>query len=98
MCGNFDRRWTCPPAIGSLDELQKEILHNSQVAIVNKVYQLEDSFDWEGMKSGNNDFQSRVLQLKKGIRKTDPDFQFIALGAGGCTICDSCAYKEQLPC
>jgi hypothetical protein len=57
-----------------------------------------DSFDWESMKSGSNDFQSKILKLKKQIRKANPDFYFIALGAGTCGICDTCTYEQQLPC
>jgi len=98
MCGNFGRSWTCPPAVESPTELQKQLSQFNQVVIVNKVYQLEDSFDWEGMKNGAEDFQSKILKLKRTIRKTNPDFQFIALGAGACSICDTCTYKQQIPC
>ncbi len=98
MCGNFGKSWTCPPAVESTEELHRQLLQFNQVIIVNKVYALADSFDWEGMKSGAEDFQSKILKLKKVIRKENPDFDFIALGAGRCGICDTCTYEQQLPC
>ena len=98
MCGNFGKSWTCPPAVQSSKELQILLSQFNQVVIFNKIYTLTDSFDWEGMKSGVEDFQSKILKLKKKIRKANPDFHFIALGAGSCGICDTCTYEQQLPC
>ena len=98
MCGNFGKSWTCPPAIESMEELQAKLSAFTQVVVFNRVYQLTDSFDWEGMQSGAQDFQSRLLKLKKNIRKADPDFLFVALGAGACRICETCTFTEQLPC
>lgn len=98
MCGYFGKSWTCPPAVDSIEEQYKQLSQFNQVIIVNKVYQLADSFDWEGMKSGAEDFQSNILKLKKEIRKADPGFHFIALGAGTCGICDTCTYEQKEPC
>lgn len=98
MCGNFGKSWTCPPAVESPEALQIQLSQFNKVMIVNKVYKLSDSFDWEGMQSGARDFQSKILKLKRKIRQTDPDVHFIALGAGICGICDTCTYEEQLPC
>ncbi len=57
MCGYFGKSWTCPPAIESLEELQVKISQFNQVVVFNKVYQLTDSFDWDGMQNGAQDFQ-----------------------------------------
>lgn len=97
-CGCYGKSWTCPPAVGTLEGLQDQVSHFHQVAIFYKVYPLADSFDWEGMQSGAEDFQSRLLKLKKKIRNTDSDFPFLALGAGACKICETCTYEQQLPC
>lgn len=98
MCGCYGKSWTCPPAVESLGKLQLGLSKFDCVVIFLKVYHLEDSFDWEGMKSGIKDFQSRILKLKKSIEKTDPDFRFRVLGAGACSLCDACTYDRQLPC
>lgn len=97
-CGMFAKTWTCPPAVGSLDEWQGRLSKYPQVIIFSKVYQLADSFDWEGMKSGVLDFQSRVLQLKKKLKKADPDFDSIVLGAGACSLCQNCTYEQDIQC
>jgi predicted metal-binding protein len=98
MCGKFGKTWTCPPAVGPLAELQSQLSQYPRVMVFSKVYQLTDSFDWEGMESGVKDFQSKVLQLKKKLKSRDPDLNAIVLGAGACCICDNCTYEQQLPC
>ena len=98
LCGSYGKSWTCPPAVEPLDKLQDQLAEFDGAVIFTRVYPLEDSFDWEGMKSSAKDFQSRVLKLKKNIEKTDPDFRFRVLGAGACTLCDACTYDQQLPC
>lgn len=56
MCGNYGKSWTCPPAVASLDQLHLQLSSYNRFMIVDKVYTLEDSFDWEGMVSSMKDF------------------------------------------
>ncbi|WP_022665408.1 DUF2284 domain-containing protein [Desulfospira joergensenii] len=98
MCGNFRKSWTCPPAVDSIEDLQGQLSLFHRFLLLDKVYPLQDSFDWEGMQKGGRDFQSRILKLKKRIKKADPGFEFLALGAGACKLCDTCTYGQQEPC
>ena len=49
-CGNLGKSWTCPPAVAPPGELKNQLSRFHRVIIVNKVYPLEDSFDWEGWR------------------------------------------------
>lgn len=98
MCGYYGRCWTCPPAVEAPDILQERLQQYNSVVIVNKVYQLEDSFDWEGMQNGAKDFQVKILKMKKTLQKSYPDLDCTVLGAGSCSICDTCTYQEGDPC
>ena len=98
MCGNFGKSWTCPPAVGSIEELQTQISSFTRILLVDKVYPLEDSFDWEGMKKGGRDFQLQLLKFKKRIKEADPERLFTVLGAGACKLCETCTYREEKPC
>ena len=98
MCGYYGKSWTCPPAIEPLEELMVRLSKFNHAVIVKKVYQLEDSFDWDGMKNGIKDFQSRIMKLKTKIMKACPDLHFMVLGAGACSLCETCTYEQQLPC
>lgn len=95
-CGKFGQSWTCPPAVGSLEELQKRLTPFRYFLIFYKVYPLEDSFDWAGMMSSVKDFQDRVFKLQKLIKQEKSDS--IVVGAGACLICEKCTFPEKKPC
>lgn len=97
-CGNFGKSWTCPPAIGPLENLQEKLSPFSRFIVIYKVYTMKDSFDWEGMVNGHKDFQSRIIGLKKAITESFPDLSFVVLGAGTCTLCKTCTYTLDEPC
>ena len=97
-CGNYGKCWTCPPAVGAYDALLSQKAGFQRFVVVDKVYALEDSFDWEGMVQSARDFQSRILEIKKTIQKDCPEFAFLALGAGTCKICPRCTFPEREPC
>ncbi len=97
-CGNYGKSWTCPPALDSIDKLKLKLSSYSRFIIFDRIYPLEDSFDWEGMVNSAKDFQLRIHDLKKKILSMAPDFNFMTLGAGACQLCKTCSYQQQKPC
>jgi predicted metal-binding protein len=97
-CGKFGKSWTCPPAIGSIEELRKGLARFDHFLVFYKVYTLEDSFDWEGMASSVKDFHARVFKLRKDVKQKKPEFDFLVLGAGACQLCETCTYTQNKPC
>jgi predicted metal-binding protein len=55
-------------------------------------YDLEDSFDYEGMMKAGEIHNSLTAGMKEEFGETNPVF-----GAGGCKICKPCAYPEPCP-
>src|SRR5450830_259473 len=53
-CGKFKTSWMCPPAVGPYEELKNQVLSFDQGLVIQTVYQLEDSFDFEGMMNAVN--------------------------------------------
>ncbi len=97
-CGKFGSCWTCPPAIGEMEELQHLVTNFHHFLIFHKVYAIEDSFDWEGMIDSARDFQKRVLKFKKQIQAKNSEFDLLVLGAGSCMLCETCTYPKKEPC
>jgi predicted metal-binding protein len=98
MCGFYGRCWTCPPAVEEPEILQKRLHKYNTAFIINKVYQLEDSFDWEGMQNGAKNFQINILEVKQALQDSYPKLDCVVLGAGSCSICETCNYQDQEPC
>jgi predicted metal-binding protein len=90
-CGNYNRSWSCPPAIGTLEDLKKRITAFQKAFVFTTKQDLEDSFDYEGMMAAKANHDKLTRELHEKFGKTNPVF-----GAGGCKLCESCAFPE--PC
>ncbi|MFC1868391.1 DUF2284 domain-containing protein [Thermodesulfobacteriota bacterium] len=97
-CGHYGKNWTCPPATKSIDEFRDEISEFESFIIVSQVYDIKGSFDWTGMMSGVSDFRERLVAAKNEIEKKCPQLTFLILGAGSCSLCETCAYIAGEAC
>lgn len=94
-CGQYDKNWTCPPAVDSLDKIRLEISRFNNMVILYKIYHIDSSFDWKGMVSGIVDFRDKLINMKNDFPK---DFKHMILGAGSCLLCERCAYIDGEKC
>ncbi|GHT98288.1 hypothetical protein FACS1894142_4420 [Spirochaetia bacterium] len=90
-CGNYNKSWSCPPAVGTLEGQQKKITAFKNAFVFTTKYDLEDSFDFEGMQQAGDIHNQLTREMHERFGKTNPVF-----GAGGCRVCQTCAYPE--PC
>ena len=95
LCRNYVATWACPPAIGTLDECRARINRYNGMLLFSKVYPLEDSFDFEGMRDGQRDFSHMVDRLQDHIK--DKFSEFLLLSNEGCGRCSACTYPDA-PC
>ncbi len=94
VCGMYGKRWTCPPGVGTPEELEKKIKAYPCAAVFTCKYDIEDSFDFEGMMEGRRDAKRVFAEVAEKMR--DAGEVFLMLGNEGCDLCESCAYPE--PC
>lgn len=94
-CGKYGTCWTCQPGAGEPKELEKRIKEYKTALVFSLKYDLEDSFDIEGMFEAGK----KAKQVLEGIIEQlfANDETFMALGCGSCTICEKCTYPEA-PC
>jgi len=91
LCGKYNKCWTCPPAIEPFEQQKVTILSFSHAFVFTTKYNLEDSFDYEGMMKAKDYHNLITSEMHERFGKTNPVF-----GAGACDICETCAYPE--PC
>lgn len=94
-CGLYGKCWTCPPGCGSLEENATEMRSYSQGMVVQTTGKLEDDFDYEGMENTSRHHKERFASLYKTLKLQNANM--LALGAGGCWLCDTCTYPDE-PC
>ena len=94
-CGAYGKKWSCPPACGSLEECGERLNRYSRGILVQTVGQLEDSLDYETMMETEAEHKEHFLKMEKMLREIYP--HLLAIGAGGCTKCRECTYPDA-PC
>ena len=95
-CHLFGSRWTCPPAWGSYDDGVNECLSYDNILVFSACYEIEDSFDIEGMQAAMRRFKITCDHVHN-IIKSKALKRFLILSAGGCSRCKQCTYPNE-PC
>lgn len=93
-CGAYDKNWTCPPAIGTVQHCQEKIRQYSWGILVQTVGHMTKAVDSRCYRETEKRHMQHFYALAEAIRKEYPEA--LCLGAGGCRICKQCAYPE--PC
>lgn len=95
QCRNYGTTWACPPAVGTVEECSTRVSKYSRMMIFSQVYHLEDSFDFEGMSAGLNDFKKLVDRFQQKLNSITSDY--LLLSNEGCGRCAQCTYPDA-PC
>lgn len=96
-CGKFGRCWMCPPEIGPVEERMAEIRSYPHAVVFQTIWELEDSYDLEGMAEGAQKHARAAAALREaagGKLKNN----FLVLSCGGCNLCETCAKITDEPC
>ena len=94
-CRGYGKTWACPPAVGSLEECRARVLRYDKMLLLSKKYDLEDSFDFEGMTEGMQEFREVIDRFDTQLPPTLTDY--LLLGNEGCGRCTKCTYPDA-PC
>ncbi len=92
-CGHYATNWGCPPGCGEIDDLAIKIKSYKNGIVYQNIGELEDSYDIEGMAACGKKFAETTLSIKKIMVAHYANF--LVLGAGGCSVCESCTYPTS---
>ena len=94
-CGQYGKRWSCPPGCGSLEECTEQLKGYTQGILVQTYGDIEDGFDFEAMMEIEADHKEHFTEMYAQLREQADEV--LALGAGCCTACAKCTYPDE-PC
>ena len=95
QCGKYGSSWVCPPATGTLEECKKRVEQYDHMLLLNGKFDLEDSFDFEGMIAGMHEFKKRIENFDRKLKGMVDSY--LILGNEGCSRCEKCTYPDA-PC
>lgn len=94
-CGQYGKRWSCPPGCGSLEECTEKLMAYKQGVLVQTTGELEDEFDGEAMMETEANHKENLFRMRQALKAHYP--KSLAAGAGCCTVCRKCTYPDE-PC
>jgi predicted metal-binding protein len=95
-CGSYGKNYACPPSVGDSNELIAKAKNYKKALIFQTVFQIGDSFDFEGMKEAASKHSKIADIINKDIKKQYDNY--LQLTAGECSTCPVCALVENEPC
>ena len=95
ICRKYGTTWSCPPALGTVEECRERLQHYEKLLVFSCKYDLEDSFDYEGMMDGMAAFKVSCRKLDDRIRNLLSEY--LILSNEGCDLCEKCTYPDA-PC
>jgi len=98
QCGKYNTNWMGPPAIGPVSDLIERVKKYRHGLLFQTVHQLRSSFDYKGMVEGGKIHGQIFRDLLDKVRSKYKFREILPLNAGCCSICEKCAYLENLPC
>ena len=94
-CGQYDKRWSCPPGCGNLEQCRTQLAGYSTGLLVQTTGAIEDSFDFEGIQDIEQQHKQHFDAMHEMLQPLYP--KLLPLGAGCCTRCKDCTYPAA-PC
>lgn len=94
-CGRYKKSWSCPPGVGSIEELKEKYAIYNKAFVFTTKHAIEDSYDFEGMTCAQKEHAAIERALKKELDKKGCDYKI--LGTGSCDLCEKCTYPDT-PC
>lgn len=94
-CGCYGKTWACPPAVGTLEECRAQCDPYSHLLLFSCKYDLEDSFDFEGMTEAGLRFKQQADALDALIAPRLSSY--LLFSNESCHRCSTCTYPNA-PC
>ena len=94
-CHSYNKSWSCPPACGSLEELETRCSAYGKGILVQTVGKLENSYDYAAMMELEQRHQKNFQDFVNRLRAEGLDI--FPMGVGACRLCEKCTWPDE-PC
>lgn len=95
-CRKYGSCWTCPPGVGTYEDILGDITSRNAGVLVQTVRTGIDHYeDWDLIEKAHVVHNTRLDQLARAMRAELADV--IEFSTGGCGVCNPCSYPDA-PC
>lgn len=95
-CPMYDKSWSCPPAVGTVEECRKRCLSYDRVFLFTTIAEVTDIANME--ETLKTRFEHEKITRTIGQYFQESGAEIMLLSSESCAICETCAYREGKPC
>ncbi|MBU5270469.1 DUF2284 domain-containing protein [Clostridium cochlearium] len=98
LCGHYGTNWMCPPGVGEIEDLKKEVMKFKKGIIyqtIHPVKNIRDRKETDVIRDRHNNF---TRELTENLREKYSNLEFFPMGAGPCELCTTCGYLKGEKC
>ena len=96
LCGKYNANYSCPPDCGTVEELQKKVMAEDKVMVIQTIWDINGYEDKETIRHAKESHNAAALRLMDTIRANG--YAGFCSGYNGCHLCNPCKRVENLPC
>lgn len=94
-CPQYGKSWSCPPAVGTLEECKARCTNYKHAFIFSTLSEVGDIQNMDETLAARGEHIQIVNAIKKNVFAKEDDI--LILTAESCAVCDTCAYPGE-PC
>ena len=94
-CPRYGTSWSCPPAVGTVEECRKRCLGYEDVLMFTTIAEGVDTEDMSAMLATRREHEEITRQIRDEMQDFCGNMQ--VLSTESCAICEKCAYPDA-PC
>ena len=95
-CPMYGKSWSCPPAVGSVEECEKRCLEYTGVFLFTTIAEVSDIANLE--ETLETRYAHEEITRKLGSIFKAQGVEILLLSSESCAICETCAYCENTIC
>lgn len=91
-CERYGTSWSCPPAVGTVEECKKRCMNYKFALIFSTVAETDEAYDLGSVLKTQTGHEDITLKLADRIAKDGNNV--FALSSNSCSLCRECTYPD----
>lgn len=97
-CGHYGKNWTCPPQVGSYEELKERTGRYKKGIVFQTVYNMSVSREPRKLRKAFRAHDKALKKIVEYLQKRYGIRDMLRLGGGPCRYCEKCSAFDEEPC
>lgn len=96
LCGQYNANYSCPPDCGGVEDLHRKLLEQHKILVLQTIHDIGSYENKPAVNHARESHNGAVLRLMEKMK--EQGYSGFCSGYNGCTLCDPCMRKQNLPC